>query len=149
VLNLYRTTDRFATAVHKAYGDEGLAMVRRIGSANPDADMEQDPSGKSRRKLEDFEFTENWFTQGVSVIHAVLPRTSDLYSFTARQLQHDLTFGDPVPPEQKARVMELPGGIKVEPVEDKPSLTAIFINSGAFIVIMLGIACFWFAMKDY
>jgi ABC-type transport system involved in multi-copper enzyme maturation permease subunit len=149
ILNVYRTRDRYAAAVHKALGDEGLEMLSRIGSTSPDADAPPEPGGKTHRRLEDFAFPENWFTQGVSFLHAVLPRTSDLYSFTGRQLQHDLMFGDLVPPEQKAKVLELPGGIKVEPVEDKPSLAAIFINSGAFIAVMLALACAWFAMKDY
>jgi ABC-type transport system involved in multi-copper enzyme maturation permease subunit len=149
ILNVYRTKDRYAEALHKAYGDDGLAMLNRIGSANPNAEPPTDANGKPILRMEDFTFTENWFTEGVSFLHAMLPRTSDLYSLTARQLQHDLIFGDPVPPEQKAKVLELPGGIKVEPVEDKPSLIALLVNSGAFIVVMLGLACFWFAMKDY
>ena len=149
ILNVYRTRDRYAEAIHKAYGDEGLAMLRRIGSPNPDAEPSTDANGKPRLHMEDFAFEENWFTEGVTALHTILPRTQDLYSFTGRQLQHDLAFGEPTPPEQKAHVMELPGGIKVEPVEDKPSVTAMLLSSGGFIAVMLALACFWFAMKDY
>ena len=87
--------------------------------------------------------------RGVSVLYHVLPRTNDLFSLTSRQLRHDLAFGDAIPPPQDDKPLELAGGIQIQPVEEKPTLAEILGISGAFIALMLGIACCWFATKDY
>jgi hypothetical protein len=143
---MFRSIDRTAQALHEKLGDEGVQALQD-GAAE---------GGGGRRggrgpSLEDMRFHENWFTRGVTVVHALLPRTNDLSNLTDRRLQHDLALGEVTLPARADKPPpELPGGIPLPQVGAKPpSALETFGVSAAFIAIMLGIACWWFATKDY
>ncbi len=80
-------------------------------------------------------FSENWFAKTVYAIHFVLPRKGDLDSLTSRLLLLDLLT------ENQVRAQKL----------DKTSISwgESLTVSGVFIAVMLGLACWRFATRDY
>ena len=148
----FRAIDRIAQAVHNKLGDEGLKALEAQQNAGPNGpDGGPGRPGNRVAILEAERFHENWFSQTVYVLHVLLPRTNDLYELTDRQIRHDLAFGDPMPPpEQDKPLPMLPGGIQMPQLQEKPPTLAETLGvSGAFIAVMLGVACWWFATKDY
>lgn len=85
--------------------------------------------------LEKRRFSDNTFGTVVNVIHRVLPRTSDLDQLADLLIFSDFMTGGYLAPE------------KVLPAER--NWWESFGVSLAFIVIMLGLACWRFAVKDY
>ncbi|HVS37141.1 MAG TPA: ABC transporter permease [Gemmataceae bacterium] len=144
-----RALDRTAQALHNQLGDEAIKALEN----QPIDSSDDEPGSPSRRgpPLEAFRFSENWFSQTISVLHVILPRTNDLYTLTERQMRHDLEFGEPIPPPELDKPPPtLPGGIQLPQLQPKPpSLFETLGVSCAFIALMLGIACFWFVSKDY
>ena len=144
-LNVFRLQDRLAQAVHDKYGDAGLGAVNfPLHPRGPAGD-----ASAAHLRYEDFRFEENGFTRSVTFLYHALPRSNDLFALNSRQLEHDLAFGEPFPPPEKDEPLELPGGLQIKPIEARPSLAAVFGVSFAYIAVMLGVACFWFATKDY
>jgi hypothetical protein len=144
IFETFRSIDRVAQALHEKLGDEGMQALQ--GEAGDGG--RRGGRGPTR---EDLRFNENWFTRGVSVVHALLPRTNDLSQLTDRRLQHDLALGEVTMPAREDKPPPvLPGGIPLPQVGAKPpSALETFGVSAAFIAVMLGIACWWFATKDY
>jgi ABC-type transport system involved in multi-copper enzyme maturation permease subunit len=148
VFEVFRGLERTALALQEKLGDDAAAVLG--GADGPGAD-----NGERRRgggvRPEDLRFHENWFTRTVYVLHEVLPRTSDLYRLTDSRLRHDLAFGEAFPPPAPERPPpELPGGIPLpQLITPPPGLGETLGVSGAFIAVMLGLACWWFATKDY
>jgi hypothetical protein len=145
----FRTRDRMAQAIEAKLGDEGVKAMEAAG-ADPNNPERHSPM-QGQLRLADMRFQENGFSRTIYVLHLILPRTSDLYLLTDRQIVHDLALGEPtLPPERDKPPAELPGGIQLPQVTEKPpTLIEALGVSGAFIALMLGIACFWFATKDY
>jgi hypothetical protein len=147
LFEVWRGIDRTAQAIQARLGEEGVKALQGAGG--------EGEGGNGRRgrpvTAEDLRFHENWFTRGVSVVHAVLPRTTDLGNLMARRLQHDLALGEvTLPARAEKPPPELPGGIPLPEFGVKPpSALETFGVSAVFIALMLGIACWWFATKDY
>jgi ABC-type transport system involved in multi-copper enzyme maturation permease subunit len=78
---------------------------------------------------------ESWFAQSVYAVHYVLPRTRDLDEMTTHFLLRDLVVANQVGDQH----------IKAKPLDWTESITV----SGIFIVLLLGMSCWWFATKDY
>jgi len=81
------------------------------------------------------EYSENAFYKGVRAVHFVLPRTRDLDVLTSRLLIRDLLTANQIR-EQK---------LDPTPISWGESVTV----SCVFIVVLLGLSCWWFASKDY
>jgi ABC-type transport system involved in multi-copper enzyme maturation permease subunit len=145
----FRSLDRVAQAIQAKLGDEGVKALE-APDAPPDNPQEPRP-GQGGPRLAQMRFQENWFTRTIFVLHIILPRTNDLYRLTDRQIQHDLAFGEPTaPPEAEQPSAKLPGGIELPQIAEKPPpLGEVVGVSGAFIAVMLAIACSWFVTKDY
>jgi ABC-type transport system involved in multi-copper enzyme maturation permease subunit len=218
-----RAIDRTVQAIQNTLGEEGMkALEKQQEEAENNSPSEPGRPGRKGPRVQDMRFQENWFSQTVSVLHVILPRTNDLYTLIERQMRHDLEFGDPIPPPVKkqttgtiakvsgdrislsvnrgagktndfitkdftipddakitldgkeAKLTDLtgahavtvtemggkvskveggsmlPGGIQLPQfIEEPPNLAETLGVSLAFIAVMLGIACFWFGMKDY
>lgn len=143
VFETFRAIDRTAEALHAKLGDEGMQALQG-------GDGEGGRRGGRGVNREDLRFHENWFTRGVTVVHALLPRTNDLSQLTDRRLQHDLALGEVTMPAREDKPPPELGGIPLPQVGAKPpSALETFGVSAAFIAVMLGIACWWFATKDY
>jgi ABC-type transport system involved in multi-copper enzyme maturation permease subunit len=80
-------------------------------------------------------YSEGWFPTGVRFIHFVLPRTRDLDLLTSRLLIRDLLTANQIR-EQK---------LDPTPISWGESISV----SGAFIALLLGFSCWWFATRDY
>ncbi len=78
---------------------------------------------------------QGWFAHVVYALHYVLPRTADIDKLSDQLLLRDLTFASLAGEKKQADA----------PIAWVQSLTVSF----AFIAVMLGIACWWFATKDY
>ncbi len=78
---------------------------------------------------------DNWFTRSVAALHFILPRTHDLDDLTKFLLLRDLVFSNRVGTQK----------FSASPISWTESLTV----SGIFIAIMLGLACWRFATRDY
>ncbi|MGL4550384.1 MAG: ABC transporter permease [Gemmataceae bacterium] len=87
-------------------------------------------------RTEAIEYNPGWFPPVVRAVRFFLPRTGDLTTLVDDRLQRD-TMGLP-------RVMRA-AALKGDPVSWGESLAV----SGAFIGVVLGLACWWFATKDY
>jgi ABC-type transport system involved in multi-copper enzyme maturation permease subunit len=79
--------------------------------------------------------SDNWFAQTVRGVHYVLPRTRDLDYLTSMLLVQDLLTANQVKSMRKDQMRTDWG----------ESLTV----SGIFIVLCLGLSCWWFATRDY
>lgn len=89
-----------------------------------------------KTELEAIEYEEGWFPPVVRAVRYFLPRTGDLTTLVDDQLQRDLMS---LPRVMRAAAM------KSEPVSWGESLAV----SAVFMAVNLGIACWWFAKKDY
>jgi ABC-type transport system involved in multi-copper enzyme maturation permease subunit len=150
VFETFRAMDRTAQVLEEKLGPDALKNLQ--GEAIDPANKEPEPGRpRGQVRIEDLRFHENWFTRGMVYVHAILPRTSDLQNLMARRLQHDVALGEfTTPPVEDKPPPELPGGIPLPQIEVKqPSPMETLGVSTAFIAIMLGIACWWFATKDY
>jgi ABC-type transport system involved in multi-copper enzyme maturation permease subunit len=149
VVEGFRARDRMAQAIQAKLGDEGVKAME-AAAADPNNPERRSPM-QGQPRLADMRFQENGFSRTIYVLHLILPRTSDLYLLTDRQILHDLALGEPtLPPERDKPPAELPGGIQLPQVTEKPpTLIEALGVSGAFIAVMLAIACFWFVTKDY
>jgi ABC-type transport system involved in multi-copper enzyme maturation permease subunit len=95
---------------------------------NPKAMEEAKPPSEKR-------FVPDWVYTTMDVVHYVLPRTADLNALTSRLIIKGVLLDD------NPRLVEL----EKTPFTWGESLTV----SGAFIAVMLGLACVRFATKDY
>ncbi len=142
----WRAIDRTAQAIEARLGEEGVKALQGAGGDG------EGGRGRHGRAItaEDVRFHENWFTRGVSVLHAVLPRTVDLGMLMGRRLQHDLALGEVTLPAREEKPPPEIGGIALPQFGVKPpAALETFGVSAVFIALMLGIACWWFATKDY
>jgi ABC-type transport system involved in multi-copper enzyme maturation permease subunit len=90
---------------------------------------------ESRKLPPDKRWGDSTFAAVVKAVHKVTPRTSDLNQLANRILLSDFLTG------------ELKNAVELQ----QTSLTwkESFAVSGIFLVLMLGLACWWFATKDY
>ncbi len=145
---LRRGMDRVAQTLHDQLGDEGMESLQKV------ANLTQD-SGQSRRggrfNFEEMRWQDNWFTNGVSMLHKVLPRSGELYALMDERLQQDLAFGTfHAPPHEDRPPPTLPGGIQIPSLlPAPPSLAEVLGVSTAFMAVMLGLACWRFSRRDY
>jgi ABC-type transport system involved in multi-copper enzyme maturation permease subunit len=84
---------------------------------------------------EDQRIAEGKFAKVVKAIHFVMPRAKDIDHLTDRVLIRDLVFANQVQMQKVERTSITWG----------ESLTVC----GIYIALMLGVACWWFATKDY
>lgn len=75
--------------------------------------------------------------RGVEVVHYVLPRYTDIVSLTGKEI-----VSDSLPSSNILRK-------QVEKSASSYSWPESLIVSGVFIALMLGLACWWFATRDY
>jgi ABC-type transport system involved in multi-copper enzyme maturation permease subunit len=81
------------------------------------------------------QFTNNTFGRAVKLVHTVTPRTSDLSYLGSVLIMSDFLTGDPA----------MSAKLSSSKMNWKESL----LVSGIFIFVMLSLACWWFATKDY
>jgi hypothetical protein len=108
-----------------------VAEVRKAEKTFPPRPQDQDePQGLGRGLL-----FPDWVYSGVQAAHYVLPRTADLNTLTSRLIMKGALLGD------NPRLLEM---------EKTPfSWAESLVVSGAFIAVMLGLACVRFATADY
>ncbi len=87
------------------------------------------------KHLEEPLVSDNWFARTVAVLHFVLPRTRSLDHLLTRQMADDIPFGRVIAARFLAPA-EIPW-------------TETVIVSLLFLVVMLGLACWRFATRDY
>jgi ABC-type transport system involved in multi-copper enzyme maturation permease subunit len=111
--------------------------VHADGAEKQPPGKDEKPGGGNRpgRRQELPFSSDNWFFNAVRKVHFVLPRTKDLDHLMSRVLIRDLLTANQVK-SQKLDQTRISWG---------ESLTV----SGAFVAIMLGLACLRFATKDY
>lgn len=92
---------------------------------------------EAKKKLppEEQKWTNNTFGKVVRVLHAVTPRTSDLSYLSSLLIMTDFLTGD------------LAASNKL--TSTKMNWGESLLVSGIFIALMLALACWWFATKDY
>jgi hypothetical protein len=90
---------------------------------------------KVAERLDPPRYSQNWLARAVVAVHYVLPRTRNLDELTTLLLLRDLLFDNRV------------GTQKLNPAPI--SWTESLIASGAWLTVMLGLACWRFATKDY
>jgi hypothetical protein len=97
--------------------------------------MEEDNGDEKKSKPPYEKPFPEWLYVTVDTIHYVLPRTRDLSLLNSRLIIKDVLLDD------NPKLAEL----------DKTSFnwTESLTVSGVFIAVMLGLACWWFATKDY
>jgi ABC-type transport system involved in multi-copper enzyme maturation permease subunit len=138
----FRAFDRTARAMEEKLGKEGMKSLEQMAAG-------QGGGGRGPR-FSEIVFEETWFTKTVSVLHTVLPRTLDLYQLIEARMRHELAVGEMASPPADDKPAELPGGIPLPQVAPRPpNLVETLGVSLAFIAVMLGIGCTWFAYKDY
>ncbi len=97
------------------------------------------PKGKGPRRgppqIVSADYEEGTFAHVVRTIHFVLPRTGDLNALVSERLQRDLL----------AMPKVFRQALKSKPISWGESLGV----SLAFIAVTLGLACWWFAKRDY
>jgi ABC-type transport system involved in multi-copper enzyme maturation permease subunit len=140
---LWRGIGAAAEQLKEQLGDEGLQALAKLGAGGG-------PRG-GRVTLEDLQFHENGFTLAVKGLYKVLPRTSELYQLLNTSLRHDLAFGElgSSSTEERPRP-KLPGGISLPKLTpDPPPAAETLAVSLAFVVVLLGLASWRFAVRDY
>jgi ABC-type transport system involved in multi-copper enzyme maturation permease subunit len=140
---LWRGVSAGADQLHDQLGDEGLQAL---------AKLEVSGGAQGRRiTLEELRFHENWLTLTLRGVYKVLPRTAELYQLLNFRLQHDLAFGEAITAAKDERPPpKLPGGITLPRMTlDPPAPAETFAVSLAFIAMILGLASWRFAVRDY
>jgi ABC-type transport system involved in multi-copper enzyme maturation permease subunit len=102
---------------------------------NPAEAMKDPKALEEAKQASQPRFFPDWVYTTVDVVHFVLPRTGDLNDLTSRLIIKGVLL------EDNPRLVEL----EKTPFTWGESLTV----SGIFIAVMMGLACGWFARKDY
>ena len=118
---------------------ESKAKVEEPEAPVAVADQDKNRGDNPRRRNPDDQElpfrSDNWFFKSVNAVHYVLPRAKDLDHLMSRLLIRDVLTANQIK-EQKIDDTRISWG---------ESLTV----SGAFVALVLGLACLRFATKDY
>jgi ABC-type transport system involved in multi-copper enzyme maturation permease subunit len=115
----------------------GAVVVQVEGAENqpPEKDAKSPDKGRAGRNQELPFRSDNWFFNVVRKVHFVLPRTKDLDHLMSVVLIRDLLTANQV----KAQKLD----------KTRISWGESLAVSGAFVALMLGLSCLFFARKDY
>jgi hypothetical protein len=128
-------------------GDEGVKAAQQLANVAAPPPAARGPG----MDLDSMRWEDNWFTNGVTWVHRVLPRSGELYQLLDERLQQDLAFGTYHPPPKEDRPPPpLLGFLQLPSVRPTPPpLAEVLGVSCAFIAVMLGLACWRFSVRDY